>query len=131
MKAFLAKKSKKKKKKVKREKKDKTYNDDTFDPAQFVTGEENDFGWTSQLAQQKQFRPEAESANFDETEEEAVLREARQSGNIEPADAPGPDIDFGPTLPDSGIPARAETGAIPGKHFEDNKKIQIKYLIII
>ena len=68
-------------------------------------------------------------AVIDETEEEKARREAREAGEeIAPADAPVGDADFGPTLPETGIPARAETGAIPGgsklKPIEDDEVIE-------
>lgn len=139
MKAYLEKKKKKakKKKKIKKEKKDPQY--DEFDPSQFA--EDGDFGWAKKDANQKQFKPgklrktgdssmEVDGeAVIDETEEEAARRKAREAGEeLAPADAPVVDEDFGPTLPATGIPARAETGAIPGgsklKPIEDDEVIE-------
>ena len=61
-----------------------------------------------------QTREESGESVIPETEEEKDLREARESGTIRPSLAPVGDEDFGPTLPETGIAPKPDTGAIPG-----------------
>ena len=123
MKKYLKKQLKKtmKKEKVKKSKKKKNAKDvsmmdfEHFPDEAFVEGD--DFGWEKKDAEKKLFKVgENGTANIPETEEESLLREAREAGEqVKPSDAPvGDDGDFGPTLPDSGIAPRPDTGAIPG-----------------
>ena len=121
MKAYLQKQLKKtikkekvgKKKKIKKEKRDRVEIDHFPDEA-FADGD--DFGWQRKDAEKKMFVPsEGAKESIPETEEEKKLREAREAGEeIAPSDAPVGDADFGPTLPDTGIAPRPDTGAIPG-----------------
>ena len=121
MKAYLQKQLKKtikkekvgKKKKIKKEKRDRVEIDHFPDEA-FADGD--DFGWQRKDAEKKMFVPsEGAKESIPETEEETKFREAREAGEeIAPSDAPVGDADFGPTLPDTGIAPRPDTGAIPG-----------------
>lgn len=125
MKKYLKKqlkKNKQKSKKMKKEKVDVTY--DKFNELAFA--EDDGFGWKSKDVAKKMYQPKPlrpadditaddESAYIQETEEEQRLRIAREAGEeIKPSDAPVGDDDFGPTLPDTGIAPRPDTGAIPG-----------------
>ena len=136
MKAYIAKqkkksKKKKKTKKVKREEVDPSYEED-INPDNFM--DEDGFGWKKKDANKKLFKPKSAGEalqSMPETEEEKTLRLAREAGEeIAPADVPVPEDDFGPTLPETGIPARAETGAIPGgsklKPIEDDDVIEAR-----
>ena len=136
MKAYIAKqkkksKKKKKTKKVKREEVDPSYEED-INPDNFM--DEDGFGWKKKDANKKLFQPKSGSEalqSMPETEEEKSRRLAREAGEeIAPADVPVPEDDFGPTLPETGIPARAETGAIPGgsklKPIEDDDVIEAR-----
>merc|ERR1712183_113464 len=127
------KKSKKKKKgrKIKKEDVDPSYEEE-LNPDNFM--DEDGFGWQKKDANKKIFKPKSVTEALDampETEEEKSRRLAREAGEeIAPADVPVGEDDFGPTLPESGIPERAQTGAIPGgsklKPIEDDDVIEAR-----